>query len=642
VTFVITNVLARARKRRGAVIVAGAAVLAGLACSPALAGSVRGGGVRGDGDRTAAGRTAAAGRIAGQLPSPPRPPSGAPAMPHGYHAPTALSRPTHRAHGPRTAARSAVTPSQARTWGESGQSTTLVLYDSTGTWGWLGELYAIGAGNLATHFGTVTAEPVADYVQGQINDYTTTIYLGSTYNEPLPPAFLQDALTTTHPIIWAGDNIWQLSGAEGSSTDTSFEAAYGWDPSSSYIDATDSIGSVSYKGVSFTRSPDNTGGVLAPHITSPASVNVLATANCASTCAPVAQTSGSSFPWAINSGNLMYIGEIPFSYMSMTDRYIAFSDLLFRDLAPDATPSHLALVRLEDVSPASDPAALVAMASYLKSVNIPFSVAVIPQYTDPKGVDNNGVPRSESLLGEPALTTALRTAVADGGTLVQHGYTHQYSDVDNPFTGVSGDDFEFYRAQCAPTLTSPYAYDDPCPNSDYVIETGPLPGDSQLSAFSRVTLGRLQFALAGLPAPTIWTTPHYAASAADYAGIDQVYSVRYEQELFFGGQLSGGPIDYSHAFGQFFPYEVHDLYGSTIIPENLGDYEPVEQNNNPPRLVSDMLNEGSVNLAVTQGVASFFVHPDDDPLTVLRDLVQGLQAEGYTFTSPAGLMSVNG
>jgi len=575
----------------------------------------------------------------GELRSPPKPPDTHPGLPASYHAPTALTQ----GHHAKVAQTTAVTAgSEAKTWGDSGPSTTLVLYDSTGEYGWLGELYAIGAGNLATHFGKVTAEPVVDYVAGQVNDYTTTIYLGSTYNEPLPTAFLDDALTTAKPIIWAGDNIWQLTGAEGSAADTAFESEYGWDPSSSYFDEADSIGSVSYKGTSFTRSLANTAGIIAPHITTPSAVTVLASANCATTCATIAQTTGTSFPWAVSSGNIMYLGEIPFSYISQTDRYVAFADLLFRDLAPDATASHLALVRLEDVSPHSSPADLDAWSAYLKSQNVPFSIATIPQYLDPKGAYNNGVPQSESFSQEPAMVSALKTAVADGATLVQHGYTHQYSDVDNPFTGVTGDDFEFYRAQCATTQSPPYTYVDPCTNADYVIETGPLPGDSQAWAYSRVLTGRLELTLAGLPAPTIWTTPHYAASAADYAGIDQVYSVRYEQELFFGGQLSGGTIDYSHVFGQFFPYEVHDLYGTTIIPEDMGDYESTEQYNNPPRTVADMLAESQIDLSVTQGVASFFVHPDDDPISVLEQLVAGIKAEGYTFVSPAQLMAENG
>jgi uncharacterized protein YdaL len=584
----------------------------------------------------------------GELRSPPKPPSGHPVEPSDYKAPKAVIR---KLDGALTSKGAQVTPpSEAKTWGASGAATTLVLYDTTNTYGWLGELYAIGAGNLATHFGTVTAEPVVDYVAGQVNDYTATIYLGSTYNEPIPAAFLNDVLTTTHQVVWVGDNIWQLSGTEGSTTDEDFQANYGWDPALSYFDTVDNVASVTYKSQEFTRSLANTAGILAPDVTNASAVSVLATANCSDSsgnplaCNEIAQVNdATSFPWALHSGNLMYIGEIPFSYMTPTDRYIAFSDLLFDAIDPTATASHLALVRLEDISAESSPADLEEFAAYLKSVNVPFSMAVIPQYLDPNGFYNNGVPVSESLSQSTAMVAALKVAVADGGTIVQHGYTHQYSNVDNPYDGVTADDFEFYRAQCAPTDTPPYTFaTGTCPNTDYVIETGPLPGDSQAWAESRVLTGRAQFALAGLPTPTIWTTPHYAASAVDYAGIDQVYSTRYEQELFFGGELTGGAIDYSHVFGQYFPYEVHDLYGSTIIPENLNDYEPTEQNNNPPRTAQDIINEAQLNSAVTQGVASFFIHSDYDPLSALEQIVQGIQAEGYTFVSPATLMADNG
>src|SRR5437764_10468758 len=37
---------------------------------------------------------------------------------------------------------------------------TLVVYDTTSDYGWLGELYATGADNHASHFGAVTAEPI--------------------------------------------------------------------------------------------------------------------------------------------------------------------------------------------------------------------------------------------------------------------------------------------------------------------------------------------------------------------------------------------------------------------------------------------------------------------------------------------------
>ena len=44
---------------------------------------------------------------------------------------------------------------------------TLVLYDETGPHGWLGELYAVAAGHLASRFGTWQAAPVRSYRAGE-------------------------------------------------------------------------------------------------------------------------------------------------------------------------------------------------------------------------------------------------------------------------------------------------------------------------------------------------------------------------------------------------------------------------------------------------------------------------------------------
>src|SRR5438309_10401316 len=73
------------------------------------------------------------------LPAPPRPPRSHPRLPAGYRPPTAL---THKQHA-RASARRAATPAHAKNWGSSGGATTLVLYDSTNSWGFLGQLYAM-------------------------------------------------------------------------------------------------------------------------------------------------------------------------------------------------------------------------------------------------------------------------------------------------------------------------------------------------------------------------------------------------------------------------------------------------------------------------------------------------------------------
>ena len=584
------------------------------------------------------------------LPAPPEPPAGLPTEPNAYRSPNALLSALTRqlivaartTAGTLLGRHTAVpAPPQAVTWGGHGSASALVLYDTTNTWGFLGELYAMAAGNLASHFGQITAEPVADYVSGQVNDYTATIYLGSTYDEPIPAAFLNDVLSTARPVIWAGDNIWQLTGSEGSAADTGFESVYGWDPSSSYFDSTDNPPSVSYKGQTFTRNAANGADLLAPHITNSSLVTVLAQANCTGSggpvnCAPIAQSSGTSFPWAIRSSNLTYVGEVPFSYISETDRYVAFSDLLFPALNPAATPSHLALVRLEDVNGTSSPAQIDAITSYLSGQGVPFSINVIPQYLDPNGVNNNGVPVSESIGQSPSMVAALRNAEAHGGTLNQEGYTHQYSNVANPYDAVSGDDAEFYTAQCATTPNPPYTVDAPCQNADWVIWRGPVPGDSKSWALGRVKAGQALFTAAGLTPPAIWVTPHYFASVPDYEAIDSVIKTRYEREIFASGQLSGQPLNYGEIFGQFFPYQVHDVYGEQIIPENLGDYEPAPNNNNPARTAADIVANARVNLAVTQGTASFFFNPSD-PLSQLQAIVSGIKSLGYTFVSPTSL-----
>jgi len=124
--------------------------------------------------------------------------------------------------------------------------TTLVLYDTAGPYGRLGELYAMAAANLAGHFGTVTAKPVQQYTAGMIGSYTAVIYIGSTYYccdvpDAIPAAFYQDVSTSTKPVIWMGANIWNMANSVGTAQ---FTQRYGWDPTSSYYEDGGSVGTV--------------------------------------------------------------------------------------------------------------------------------------------------------------------------------------------------------------------------------------------------------------------------------------------------------------------------------------------------------------------------------------------------------------
>src|SRR4051794_30204476 len=104
--------------------------------------------------------------------------------------------------------------------------------------------------------------------------------------------------------------------------------------------------------------------------------------------AEAVRANGSTFPWAVRSRNLTYIGEMPFQYTSETDRVLVFADLLFDALAPQTRERHRALVRLEDVNPRTDPAQRRAAADFLHSKGIPFGVGVSLYYRDPQGHDD--------------------------------------------------------------------------------------------------------------------------------------------------------------------------------------------------------------------------------------------------------------
>ena len=300
-------------------------------------------------------------------------------------------------------------------------------------------------------------------------------------------------------------------------------------------------------------------------------------------------------------------------------------------------------MRLEDVSPGiNTPEQLTAIADYLSSVNVPFSVAVIPAFADPNGFYNGGTPESMDIsqTSNPtiaAFNDALRYMVSKGGTLIEHGNTHQYSNVPNPYSAVSGDDFEFYRSQCATTQNPPYTFHSPCLDSDWIIQEGPLATDSAAFAPSRVAAGKALFAPAGLPTPTIWETPHYSASAVDYPAFNQVYQTRYEREQFFGGQLTGHHRERIARVRSVLPLRRTRRVRHDDDPR---EHRQLRAGGGQPHrrpLPAAIIANAQAELAVRQGVASFFFHPYYD-LTALQQIVEGIQGLGYTFVAPSALV----
>jgi uncharacterized protein YdaL len=334
---------------------------------------------------------------------------------------------------------------------------------------------------------------------------------------------------------------------------------------------------------------------------------------------------GTSFPWAVRSRQLTYIGENPFVYMVEGDRCLAFEDMLFDALAPLTPERHRALVRLEDIAPNADPADLRAIADFLYSQGVPFGFGVIPNYTDPTGYYNGGVRETLRLRDSEArpVRDALRYMQQKGGVMVGHGWTHQYSNVANPYDGVSGDDFEFYRVVENPDFTLTWV--------------GPVAEDTSPTwTTNRLNKAAQEYSQAGFTTPTIFELPHYSGSANAYRAVASKFSTRYERTLYFRGLLSGGAVDHSRLVGQRFSYVVRDVYGTKVLPENLGNIEPEPFHQYPVRFPSDIIDDAYRVKVIRDGFASFYFHPSFD-INLLKATVLGLKQAGYTFVSPSSL-----
>jgi uncharacterized protein YdaL len=223
----------------------------------------------------------------------------------------------------------------------------------------------------------------------------------------------------------------------------------------------------------------------------------------------------------------------------------------------------------------------------------------------------------------PRVVAALKYLEREGGVLVEHGYTHQWDGGRNPYDAVTGDDVEFYRVTETP--------------DGRIHDIGPLPEDTSVAwSEHRIVAADQEFVAAGLGSARIFEFPHYTAADRDYRAVAHRFPVRWERSDYFAGLLGGSQVQYQHVEGQFFPYVVHDVYGSKVLPENLGDIAPATWHAYKVRLPSDVIRAARANLVVRDGFAAFYFHPFLK-LEYLRRTIEAIQAAGYTFVSPASL-----
>ena len=471
----------------------------------------------------------------------------------------------------------------------------------------VGERSAVMVRNLLGHFREleVAMSPVAAYSAGALAGCQRAIYMGTYFDAKLPDAFIADAAGYGQPLLWMNYNIWQLQEKVGRER---FEDQWGFAYRRVDGAAPAPSGRIpefykefTYKGATFRKVAwlDAKGGLVGhPHIVLVANrtANVLAEGVHSGTRAKT--------PYALRKADLFYIADNPVSVIDERDRYLILADLLFDFLKLEPrSKKRYALARIEDVDPSYDLKLLYLTIEVFRSRKLPFAISLIPRYVGPD--------RTLDLTENIKFLRMIRYAIANGASILVHGYEHRVTVDLGCGVSYSGEGYEFW---------------DGCNNA-------PLPFESEELFQQKMDKAKTLLDAAKIPYAG-WVTPHYAASPLAMRVIHRNFSPMLQQMTYY---VEGRPLTREHAIDQFFPYPIaRDYYGFHIWPENLG-YVPLPDQGGTPRHVDAMLEAARLQKVVRDAWASFFWHPPliRTPLGIqsLEKLVDGIRAEGYEFVS---------
>jgi len=533
-----------------------------------------------------------------------------------------------------------------------------------------GKVYSVYLQNLMGHFPKhqLIISPVESYEPGQMENCKTNFYIGSYFDNEISDAFYSDFKKTKSNFVWMGYNIWNLEVGV-------FESIFGYKYSHlttldwSKRDEADKPGFFkfyTYKGETFEKFGEFVGAPLEFRAGFEMSaLNPLENSSVSQVLSEgVHSTSGEKLPYILRSKNYFYIADVPFSYINEADRYMIFSDILFDVL--NEKPRHKtkkALMRIEDVHPKVLLAPLYQLTNVFREEEVPLHISIVPLFFDPlyryaRDADEEFVPMNY----EPAFMNYLKDIKKDGARFIWHGSTHQYGRIENPHSGVSTDDFEFWDA----------------------VNNKPLEDDSATFVLDRLDFGQHYLRQAGID-PKIWLTPHYQASALDYLIFARVFPWNIGRVIYFNYKAKGADLkadttslyytiedqasnDRNEFFkdlevetigqwnGQLYPYEIYgDSYGQRLLPENLGNPQPFTSDHVVyPRSIDQIVKAAKRNLVLRDAWASLFFHPylltdlfndgvgdfpgDTKPL---RKLIREIKDLGYEFVDAEDFIKKN-
>ncbi|MGG0665128.1 DUF2334 domain-containing protein [Viridibacillus arvi] len=268
------------------------------------------------------------------------------------------------------------------------------------------------------------------------------------------------------------------------------------------------------------------------------------------------------YPVIVKDGNTSYIAKTNFL---SNDNYI-LSRELFNLLDLQEPIKHLAYIRLEDISPISDPKLVKVTGEYLAQKGIPFYMALIPVYV------NSESGEQVQLKDNKELVKVLQHLQSLGGMVIAHGYTHTYRYTE------TGEGFEFWDSINNQKISSISASDDTIKmkkRADFSTKEAYRHYLGSIDEIEKKYIeDKIKLSIEKLTElklyPISFEAPHYAMSSTGYDIIAQHFT-----SIFGQVQLSddtwkrmGAPLLISK------PSLLSDM---TLYPETIGFIDPSRQ-----------------------------------------------------------------
>ncbi|HBF2901359.1 TPA: polysaccharide deacetylase family protein [Clostridioides difficile] len=284
------------------------------------------------------------------------------------------------------------------------------------------------------------------------------------------------------------------------------------------------------------------------------------------------------YPYIINDKNLFYVSKLDLDGVL----FYIFCDSLNDIFNIKTFDKGRIFVRIEDVHAFREPKNLVEIADYLSSKNIPFTIALIPAYVNPK--NHKVITLSES----PEIVKAIKYMQDKGGTVILHGYTHQYKKEE-----VSGEGYEFWDGK----------------------KDEPLKENMKIFVKDRVLNG-LRVCIENGIYPLAFEAPHYAMESEGYKESKKYFST-------YMGQHQNNDKKFST---NTYPYIIRDTEEFNIfIPENLGYIDPED------KFTFQNIKENLNKLSIVRGFSGGFFFHSYLNIEYLKNTIEYLEKQNIEF-----------